>query len=150
MNFKPESAEGVEVNLTPLIDVVFLLLIFFMVTTTFSRESTLKINLPEATEQSQPQEDIPLELMVDAAGAFYINGRAVVNSRPQTLVAALSKAAAEHNDPLLTIRADARTPHQSVITAMDSAARIGLSRISIATTKMNDGSPALSQDPNGS
>ncbi|MEN8130523.1 MAG: biopolymer transporter ExbD [Pseudomonadota bacterium] len=143
MNFRPKSAEGVEVNLTPLIDVVFLLLIFFMVTTTFNRESALKISLPEATEQSKPQEDIPLELMVDAAGEFYINGRAVVNSQPHTLVAALSKAAAEHNDPLLTIRADARTPHQSVITAMDSAARVGLTRIAIATTKMNNVPPAL-------
>jgi biopolymer transport protein ExbD len=141
MKFKQQSQEGVEINLTPLIDVVFLLLIFFMVTTTFNRESELKINLPQATEEPTPQqEENRLELIVDASGQYYINGRAVVNTQSQTLVAALSKAIAGSEKLPLTIRADARTPHQSVVTAMDSAARVGLTRISIATTKRPDAS----------
>lgn len=137
MKFKQQSDEGVDINLTPLIDVVFLLLIFFMVTTTFNRESELNINLPEATQKTKPQqEDKSLELVVDASGQYYINGRAVVNTQSQTLVAALGKAMDGSKDLALTIRADARTPHQSVVTAMDSAAKLGLSRIFIATTNI--------------
>jgi biopolymer transport protein ExbD len=136
MKFKQQSQEGVDINLTPLIDVVFLLLIFFMVTTTFNQESELKINLPQATEKPKPQqEEKSLELIVDASGQYYINGRAVVNTQAQTLVAALGKAMTGSQNLPLTIRADARTPHQAVVTAMDSAAKLGLTRIFIATTK---------------
>lgn len=135
MNFRPRSSDGVEINLAPLIDVVFILLIFFMVTTTFNRESELKINLPQASLKAKPQEDLLLELIIDAAGAYYINGKAVVNSKPVTLAAALKKALAEQKNVSMTIRADARVAHQSVVTAMDSAAKLGITRIAIATTK---------------
>lgn len=137
MNFRPRSSEGVEINLAPLIDVVFILLIFFMVTTTFNRESELKINLPQASLESKPQEDLLLELMIDTSGAYYINGKAVVNSQPVTLVAALEQALDEQKRVSMTIRADARVSHQSVVTAMDSAAKLGITRIAIATTDYN-------------
>ncbi len=137
MNFRSRSSEAVEINFAPLIDVVFILLIFFMVTTTFNRESELKINLPQASTESQPEQDMLLELIIDASGGYYINGKAVVNSQPVTLIGALKKALAEQDNVSMTIRADARVAHQSVITAMDSAARLGITRISIATTKNN-------------
>ena len=137
MNFRPRSSDGVEINLAPLIDVVFILLIFFMVTTTFNRESELKINLPQATIESNPEQDQLLELIIDASGGYYINGKAVVNSQPVTLVGALKKALDEQEDVSMTIRADARVAHQSVVTAMDSAAKVGINRISIATTTNN-------------
>ena len=140
MNFRPRTSDGVEINLAPLIDVVFILLIFFMVTTTFNRESELKINLPEATAESSPEEDILLELIIDASGSYYINGKAVVNSQAPTLVGALKKALENQEHVSMTIRADARVAHQSVVTAMDSAAKLGINRISIATTNNNDGS----------
>jgi biopolymer transport protein ExbD len=140
MNFRSRSSDGVEINLAPLIDVVFILLIFFMVTTTFNRESELKINLPEATAESNPQEDMLLELIIDASGGYYINGKAVVNSQAVTLIGALKKALAEQENVSMTIRADARVAHQSVVTAMDSAAKLGINRISIATTNNNGSS----------
>ncbi len=135
MNFSTRPRDDVDINLTPLIDVVFLLLIFFMVTTTFIRQSDLKIDLPQASAEPKPQPEKMLELIIDASGRFYVDGRGVINNRPETLIAALRKALNGRRDLPMTIRADARTPHQSVVTALDSAARIGLSRISIATTK---------------
>jgi biopolymer transport protein ExbD len=136
MNFTERPRDGVELNITPLIDVVFLLLIFFMVTTTFNRQSELKIDLPEATADPEQQQEKPLELVIDAAGRYYVEGQAVVNTQPETLVAAMRKALDDRRDKPMIIRADARTPHQSVVTVMDSAARIGLTRLSIATTKV--------------
>jgi biopolymer transport protein ExbD len=136
MNFTERPRDGVELNITPLIDVVLLLLIFFMVTTTFNRQSELKIDLPEATADPEQQQEKPLELVIDVAGRYYVEGQAVVNTQPETLIAAMRKALDGRRDRLMVIRADARTPHQSVVTAMDSAARIGLTRLSIATTKV--------------
>ena len=130
------ATEEVHINLTPLIDVVFLLLIFFMVTTTFNRYAELKIQLPEASADPQHKQEILVELVIDSSGRYYINGRAVVNTRPKTLIAALRKAIEGDQNPTMIIRADALTPHQSVVTAMDSANRVGVSRLSIATTKI--------------
>jgi biopolymer transport protein ExbD len=136
MNFTERPRDGVELNITPLIDVVFLLLIFFMVTTTFNRQSELKVDLPEATAEPEQRQDKPLELVIDAAGHYYVEGQAVVNTQPETLIAAMRKALGVRRDRPMIIRADARTPHQAVVTVMDSAARIGLTRLSIATTKV--------------
>lgn len=137
MKFRLKATDEIQVNLTPLIDVVFLLLIFFMVTTTFNQYAELKIDLPEASTKLKPQPDDLLELVIDAQGRYYVNGQALVNTKAQTLVAALRKVASEPKGLPMIIRADARTPHQSVVTAMDSAARVGLSRLSIATTKIS-------------
>lgn len=136
MRFRSMATEEVHINLTPLIDVVFLLLIFFMVTTTFNRYAELKIQLPEATADPQQKQEILLELVIDSAGRYYINGQALVNTQAKTLTAALRKVIEGSQNPTMIIRADARTPHQSVVTAMDSANRVGLSRLSIATTKV--------------
>ncbi len=141
MRFQFRSEEPAEINLTPLIDVVFLLLIFFMVTTTFNRYAQIKIDLPEASQQpTQPPEATELE--VDAQGRYYLDGRALVNQRLETLVKALRevRAGKAESAPLI-IRADANTTHQSVVTAMDAAGRVGIRRLSIVTTQPSSGVP---------
>ena len=135
MNFRPRRTESVDINLTPLIDVVFLLLIFFMVTTTFDRSSELKIDLPEAAQAPEEQQAEKLELVIDASGNYFLDGAELVNTKPETVRAALQKRAAGRSDIPLIIRADANTPHQAVVTAMDAAQKIGLTRMSIATTR---------------
>ncbi|MFN2349558.1 MAG: ExbD/TolR family protein [Thioalkalivibrio sp.] len=138
MNFRTRQPEQVDINLTPLIDVVFLMLIFFMVSTTFERHAELNIDLPgaETTEQAQRQEVI--DLAIDEQGRYFINGQELVNTRAETLRTALDQASAGDTSRPLVIRADAKTPHQSVVTAMDVASRLGLSRLSIATTQSRD------------
>lgn len=135
MNFRPRRSEEPEVNLTSLIDVVFLLLIFFMVTTTFQRTSELKIDLPKASATQEESKPRSIELVIDAQGRYYLDGRELVNTQAETVLKALQAAAAGQKDVPLVIRADAMTPHQAVVTAMDAAGRAGLSRLSIATTR---------------
>jgi biopolymer transport protein ExbD len=134
MNLRPDrSDERVDVNLTPLIDVVFLLLIFFMVSTTFDRHAKLKVELPEASAKTQQQLEDPVVLSIDAKGNYFIDDRQVVNTQLETLKIALQKTVADKKDVSLVLRADAKTPHQSVVRAMDAASQLGLTRLSIAT-----------------
>ncbi len=135
MNLRPDrSDERVDINLTPLIDVVFLLLIFFMVSTTFDRHAKLKVELPEASaKMQQQQQDEPVVLAIDAKGNYFIDDRQLVNTQLETLKTALQKTVADKQDVSLVLRADARTPHQSVVRAMDAASQLGLTRLSIAT-----------------
>ncbi len=137
MNLRPghRTAESVEINLTPLIDVVFLLLIFFMVSTTFDRYAKLKVDLPQAEAPAQKQTDEPLVLSIDAKGKYYINDQQVVNTQLDTLKKALTKSVGERKNVAVLLRADGRTPHQSVVRAMDAAAQLGLTRLSIATVE---------------
>jgi biopolymer transport protein ExbD len=134
MNLRPErSDERVDVNLTPLIDVVFLLLIFFMVSTTFDRHAKLKVELPEASAKTEQQLEEPVVISIDVKGNYFINDRQVVNTQLETLKIALQKTIADKPDVSLVLRADAKTPHQSVVRAMDAASQLGLTRLSIAT-----------------
>lgn len=133
MKFRHTIRQDPDINLTPLIDVVFLLLIFFMVSTTFTRESAITVDLPEATVKEQPQEERPLEIIIDAQGRFYVNQKLVVNKQLETLVQALRKEIDESPPPSLVINADAQTPHQYVVTAMDAARHVGIERLSLAT-----------------
>ena len=134
MNFRPDRKEdNVEINLTPLIDVVFLLLIFFMVSTTFDRHAKLKVQLPEASAKMEQKQEDPIVLSIDANGKYYINDRQVVNTQLDTLKRALRKSVGDKKDVALVLRADAKTPHQSVVRAMDAASQLGLTRLSIAT-----------------
>lgn len=134
MNLRPiQDRESVEINLTPLIDIVFLLLIFFMVSTTFDRQTKLKVQLPEASNESEQQLDASLVLAIDAKGKYYINDRQLVNTSLKTLKTALQKTIGDDKDVAVVLRADAKTPHQSVVTAMDAALQLGLTRLSIAT-----------------
>ena len=139
MNFR-EMGEDEEVNisLTPLIDVVFILLIFFMVTTTFNRHAELRIDLPKAVSVAAPGEEKKLDITIDAEGNFFVNGKETVNTQRKTLQTAIFKELGEAQEMPVTIRADAKTPHQAVITAMDIVGKLGLSRISIATTQTQE------------
>lgn len=123
-----------EVNLTSLIDVVFLLLIFFMVSTSFVKQSKISIRLPEAeaTEiAEQPVEQI--DIMITETGTFLVNGRELINNRPQTIRNALQQVSDGDTTLPMTISADANARHQFVVTAMDVAGRLGFTQINIAT-----------------
>jgi len=135
MNLRPQRREEPEVNLTPLIDVVFLLLLFFMLSTTFNRESQLSVDLPEASAEPSQAPEQALEITVSQQGDYFIGDQKVVNNDPATLRRALSKVAGKRKDIPVVIRADGLAPHQSVVTVMDVAARLGLVRISLATVK---------------
>lgn len=133
MNLKPDRSDDIELNITPLIDVVFLLLIFFMVSTTFDKQAKLKIDLPEASATAQQQNEDSIVIGIDAKGRFFVNDRQLVNTQLQTLKLALSKTIGDKKDVPIVLRADAQTPHQAVVTAMDAASQLGLTRLSIAT-----------------
>jgi len=137
LNIKPDRRDEIDLNLTPLIDVVFLLLIFFMVSTTFEKTSKLKIDLPEASSQATPQPDKKIVIGIDTKGRYYINDRQLVNTQLKTLKIALLKVAGDNKDIPIVLRADAKTPHQSVVTAMDAASQVGLTRMSISTLETN-------------
>ena len=156
MNLRPQRSEPPDINLAPLIDVVFLLLIFFMVTTTFRDEAGVKITLPEAQGEPAAESSV-LTLTIDAAGTFFVNDHQVSDRQPETLrralQAALAPAAAAPipsavlsanprafpnaaaGDRPLILKADAQTPHQAVVTAMDVASQLGLTRFSFATSR---------------
>jgi biopolymer transport protein ExbD len=126
-----------EVNLTSLIDVVFLLLIFFMVSTSFVKQSQISISLPQADSAViEPEVPDQIDIMITETGTFFVNGRELINSRVETIRNALQKVSGGNNGLPLTISADANAKHQDVVTAMDVAGRLGFTRISIAT--LND------------
>ena len=134
MNLKPRRQEAPDVNLTPLVDVVLLLLIFFMVSTTFREETDLEILLPEASRQVQPESsEDQIMIAIDAAGNVFLNGQSLVDGSLAAIEAALAAAAGKRRDLPLVIRADGRTSHQAVVRAMDAAARMGFRRLGIAT-----------------
>ncbi len=123
-----------EVNLTSLIDVVFLLLIFFMVSTSFVKQSQISIRLPEAEAATQVEEPAErIDIMITESGTFLVNGRELINNRPETIRNALQKISGGNNQLPLTISADANARHQIVVTAMDVAGRLGFVTINIAT-----------------
>lgn len=135
MKFQRRIQEELQINLTPLIDVVFLLLIFFMVTTTFTRETRLAVNLPEADGEPTQESPRSIEISVSQSGAYAIDGRPLVNAELDTLMRALEETAAGDRDIALILIADAEATHQSVVTAMDAIGQSGFSRLSIATRK---------------
>ena len=139
MNFRTTRREELELNITPLIDIVFLLLIFFMVSTTFQKESQLRVQLPEATQQPQPEPSEPLEIVISADGQYAIGGRKLADNSLESVVEALKQVAGGRREQPLVVRADARTPHQAVVRAMDAASRLGLRNLSIATAREPDG-----------
>jgi biopolymer transport protein ExbD len=135
VKFQRRIQEELQINLTPLIDVVFLLLIFFMVTTTFTRETRLAVNLPEADGEPTQESPRSIEISVSQSGAYAIDGRPLVNAQLETLMRALEETAAGDRDIALILIADAEATHQSVVTAMDAIGQSGFSRLSIATRK---------------
>ena len=138
MKFKRQRSQEVGVDLTPLIDVVFLLLIFFMVSTTFTRESHLKVDLPEASGNPAESEVRQVDVVVNAEGQYYVNDKALINNQRETLQRAVSELTTGDTSLPFIITADARTPHQYVVRAMDVAGRLGFSKLSITTERDGD------------
>lgn len=133
MNLRTRPRDEPEINLTSLIDVVLLLLVFFMVSTSFLKATELRLQLPraEAAPRDEPPEQ--LEIVITASGDYLVSGRELVNRRADTLRRAMQEVAGERRDLPVTIRADGRVAHQSVVTAMDVAGRLGFSQVLIAT-----------------
>lgn len=125
--------EDPEISLTPLIDVVFLLLIFFMVSTTFTRLSEITVDLPEAQAAPAEQERDVIDIVIDVQGRYFVNDKLLVNRQTDTLRRALEEQAKGKRDQTVMISADAQTPHQAVITAMDAARQAGILHVSLAT-----------------
>lgn len=143
MNLRSRNHEEPELNLISLVDVVLLLLIFFMVSTTFVDESRIELQLPQASRApAVEQRKDPLEVSITASGEYRVNGQALINTSPATLSAAVSKVAGEARDIPVTIRADAKATHQSVVTAMDVLGRLGFRSVSIATVNEQTGGGA--------
>ncbi len=138
MKFRRQRTEEDVVNLTPLIDVVFLLLIFFMVSTTFTKETHLTVTLPESNGEPQPQTQQPMIVVIGADGSYGINGKGLVNNKASTLRTALEQLAGSNRNQALVITADAKTPHQAVITVMDVAGQMGFVNLSITTQAPGD------------
>ncbi len=141
MNLRTRRSQPPEINLTSLLDVVFLLLIFFMVSTTFKDEAgqeqtRLRVTLPQAQGQDQPAKEAEsIRIIIDRNGTFYVNDRLVVDQQAMTLVRALTGAVNQRKGMPVLIQADANTPHQAVMTALDAAAEVGLNKVSFATAR---------------
>lgn len=145
MKFSDRQEDDVQINLTPLIDVVFLLLIFFMVSTTFSKESELRIQLPESSDEpTQEQSTATLEVEISAEGAYGVKGpeddaaKQILNTDRKTLYRALNAASGGQRDIVTIIRADRRTPHEFVVRAMDIVRKLGYTNITFATQQVTE------------
>ena len=132
MKFRQVRRELPALNLTPLIDIVFLLLIFFMVTTSFSRETRLLVSLPEASGSAENATE-SIEVLVDKEGGYAINGRRLVNAEVDSLVRGLELESGGDISLLVVLVADAEVQHQSVVSAMEAIGRAGFTSLSIAT-----------------
>ena len=136
MNLKPRRREEPEINLISLIDVVLMLVVFFMLSSTFLEEGRLAIKLPQADDvpiMRTPRD--PLVIAVTSRGGYLVNGRELINTSPDTLRLALLKIAGEDRKQSVTVRADANATHQAVIPVMDVLGRLGFAEVSVATIK---------------
>jgi len=140
LNLRPQRPEPPDINLAPLIDVVFLLLIFFMISTTFKDDARIQVQLPEAQGEDAPAEEIAsVTIVIDPAGIFYVNDRQVVDRKMETLKKAIAGAVGSDRDLPVILKADAKASHQSVMTAMDAASQLGLVRFSFAAGRPEAG-----------
>ena len=136
MNLHPRRREEPEINLISLVDVLLTVLLFFIVTTTFRKESDFRIDLPEASPQATDSvQQAELDVTIDAQGRYFLNDQALADTAPATLRNALSQRAGERRDQIVIIRADAKTPYQAVITAMDIIGRLGFKHLAIPTVQ---------------
>jgi biopolymer transport protein ExbD len=133
MKFRRQSRELEPMNLISLIDVMFFLLIFFMLSSTFTKETHLGVELPEATGEQSTDAKQQIEIVIGEQGSFSINGQSLVNNESDTLKSAILKVSEGKTDLPLLLTADAKTPHQYVVTAMDVAGQLGFTRLSITS-----------------
>ena len=144
MHFRSKvKDDGIDLNLTPLIDVVFLLLIFFMVSSTFKEESELLLSLPEANDEPVAASEISaVEVAIDAGGTLYVNQHQVIDEKINSLKNAMLLAAAEESSPKIIIRADRNATHGRVVMVLEASRLLGYSDITFATA-LSDGDAAL-------
>jgi biopolymer transport protein ExbD len=134
MNFqRGRRNEELEMNLVPLIDVLLVIIIFLVVSATFSRTSELQINLPTAEANSPQDKPLVITVEVDATGRYMVNGNEVAGGNVEAITSALTKAAGDGKDPTIVINADAKTTHQSVINVMEAARQANYTHITFAT-----------------
>jgi len=134
VNFRSKKREDVSVDLTPLIDVVFLLLIFFMVSTTFTKETHLEIDLPESSAEASSSDPVEIiEIVVSSSGNYSLNGKSLINNQLDTLKRAIQKESKGDTQLPMIITADATVAHEYVVRAMDAAGQLGFSKLSITT-----------------
>ncbi len=138
MNFQRKRKDAPEISMAPMIDVVFLLLLFFMISTTFNRQTEVSIKLPEANGAEAEEHQKRVTLVIDADGVYYFRGdddlpHQLVNQSPDALKQELQKLATVSANLPFIIEADGKTPHQSVITALDIAGQVGFTHITFAT-----------------
>ena len=138
MKISSQDNENRKLNLTPLIDVVFLLLIFFMVSTTFEKQAKLKIELPEASAKVSAADAPELVISISQKGVFFVNSNELVNVQPQVLQNAIQAIVNDDRDRQVVIRADANAAHKHVILAMDVLGNMGFQKVSMATTESSD------------
>ena len=140
MKFRRESSlKNIEVNLTPLIDVVFLLLIFFMVSTTFDKQAQIQIKLPEAdSSELVDKEPTTIGVGIDENGNYFVNEEELIKSDKETLRKMLLKVSEGKIDLPVIISADGKAPHQSVITVLDVASQLGMSQMTFATRQTTE------------
>jgi biopolymer transport protein ExbD len=138
VNLRPRRVEDPEINLVSLIDVVLMMVVFFMLSSSLVDEGRIHVHLPQARDvpAGKPPAE-PLVVAVTQQGGYLVNGRELINASPDTLRAALLKVTGTDRTMRVTLRADARTTHQSVITAMDVLARLGFMEINIATVRQD-------------
>lgn len=141
MRFRPSRSDDPELNLVPLIDVLLMTLIFLVVTTSFSREAHLRINLPEASAQKTTSGDA-LRVTIDAQGRYYIDEQQLLKNTLEVLSNAMVQAAGGKKDPVIIIYADAKTPHEAVVRVLDAARRLGYTHLTFATQRPAVGGPA--------
>lgn len=139
MRLQSRSRDEPEINVISLVDVLLVLVLFFMVSTTFLRETEISLKLPEATTDTVvARPDESLEIAITQTGAYLVNGRELVNNERRTLRAAIERLVGEERDLPVFIRADAAASHQAVVTAMDVAGQLGFVRLNIATVTPPD------------
>lgn len=138
MIFRHTPNEEPQLNLTPLIDVVFLLLIFFMVSTTFTKESEISIELPEASGKALKTDKFVIEVEIDVQGRFFVNQQRVKDNKVLTLKRAIRIVQGNKKSPQLIISSDRNTPYQFVVTAMDAARQLGLVNLTFATKQRKE------------
>ncbi len=138
MKLLPRYSEEPDVNLTPMIDVVFLLLLFFMVSTSFIRESSLKVDLPQATGEPLAEQEAPVDIVINADGEIRINDLPVQINNADDMRRALKTAVGENTDPHIIISADAEAAYQRIVTTMDAAQSLGFSRLTLATRQTRE------------
>ena len=138
MNFRSKRPDDTEISMAPMVDIVFLLLIFFMVTTTFNREAEIQIDLPEASGKPLPKEEFVLDISIDNQGRYFVNQKRVRDGKVETLISAIKLTMGTNTKVHVLISSDKNTPYQSVVSVMDAVRQLGLNKFSLTIKQSSE------------